>query len=222
MDSEHRVIDVTWRAPAIFELIAERDGLAFVPGDCVAAFNADLTESRPYSIASGQSEDQLRLLIRHMPGGILSTWLSERRPGDTIGLSKPFGWFRPGQSNGGNTSFVFIATGTGIAPFLSYLHSVDDQPPVQCLYGVRTFTDGVYIDFIRGKCPLTLAVSREAVDDCHHGRVTALLEQLPLNDSTHFYLCGLDAMIDESSEWLEDHGVDFANIHREVFFHASS
>jgi len=37
-------------------------------------------------------------------------------------------------------------------------------------------------------------------------------------ESMHFYLCGLDAMIDEVSDWLEEYGVDFTNIHREVFF----
>lgn len=36
----------------------------------------------------------------------------------------------------------------------------------------------------------------------------------------HYYLCGLDAMIDEVSDWLEQQQVDYANIHREVFFYA--
>ncbi len=33
-----------------------------------------------------------------------------------------------------------------------------------------------------------------------------------------YYLCGLDAMIDEVSQSLQQRGVHFTRIHREVFF----
>ena len=52
------------------------------------------------------------------------------------------------------------------------------------------------------------------------GRVTDLLDKIPLNDDVHYYLCGLDAMIDDVSTWLETSGIHFSHIHREVFFNA--
>jgi ferredoxin-NADP reductase len=90
-----------------------------------------------------------------------------------------------------------------------------------CLYGVRRRQDAVDLDWLSAHCDLRLAVSREEGPPHHHGRVTDLLEALPLNPRVHYYLCGLDAMIDEVSDWLEVRNVDFAHIHRECFFNVA-
>ncbi len=201
----------------LFELSLARQDVEFESGDCVAIFNAE-NVSRPYSIAAGTEEDRLRFLIRRLPGGKVSEWLARRKPGDPVQISPPFGWFRPGQAGGKS---IFFATGTGIAPFLSYLRSAENSADVQCFYGCRRFDETLERDYLRDKCKLTLAISREQIDHHHHGRVTDFLEELPLDENTNYYLCGLDAMINQVTDWLEDHGVDFTRIHREVFFHAT-
>ncbi len=77
------------------------------------------------------------------------------------------------------------------------------------------------IEVLRTGCAeLHLAVSREVTDSCHHGRVTDLLGGLTFAAGTHFYLCGLDVMIDDVTSRLEERGIHFSQIHREVFFHA--
>ncbi len=215
------VHDIQWKSPRVFELTVPRNGLTFVPGDSVAITTVDSSNSRPYSIASGINEKLIRFLIQHLPNGEVSTALSQLKSGDHIRLSSPFGWFRPGSNVNGDP-FVFIATGTGIAPFLSYLKGPNAPRPLACLYGVRYLEDALELDFLRDCCPVMLAVSREHRDGIHHGRVTDLLEKLPCHHRTHYYLCGLDAMIDEVSFRLEQSGVDFTHIHREVFFYASS
>ncbi len=116
---------------------------------------------------------------------------------------------------------VFVATGTGIAPFLSYLKSDPMQRPAQCLYGVRQLKDAVGLGCVQDHCPVDLAVSRQVVPGTTHGRVTDLLESLTVEPKCHFYLCGLDAMINTVGNWLEARGVDPFSIHREVFFNAS-
>ncbi|NQV32352.1 MAG: hypothetical protein HQ515_06635, partial [Phycisphaeraceae bacterium] len=116
---------------------------------------------------------------------------------------------------------VFVATGTGIAPFLSYLRSDPAQAPSQCLYGVRQLKDAVGLDCLQDHCPVDLAVSRQVVPGTCHGRVSDLLESLTVEPRSHFYLCGLDAMINTVGDWLETRGVDPFSIHREVFFNAS-
>jgi hypothetical protein len=83
----------------LFVLSLERNGLEFVPGDCVA-LHTDGGKSRPYSIASGNREDTLRFVIRKMAGGEVSPWLMGRSPGDIVQISPPFGWFRPAQDLG--------------------------------------------------------------------------------------------------------------------------
>ena len=205
-------------APDIFELTLERGDFTFEPGDCVAVFKTE-DVSRPYSISSGVNEDHLRFLVRRIAGGTVSDWLAQRQPGDTVTLSAPFGWFRPAHGDEPDSPRVFVATGTGIAPFLSALKSTNTTP-VLCLYGVRTRADAVAFDYLAQRCPVKLAVSREVADPHHHGRVTDLLEEIPLETGTHFYLCGLDAMIDQTSTWLEAHAIDITHIHREVFFNA--
>lgn len=200
----------------LFELVLERDGLVFAPGDCIAIYTDD-GKSRPYSIASGSGERELRFLIRKMEGGEVSPWLMECQPGGTIRVSPPFGWFRPGQDIG-DAPFVFIATGTGIAPFLAYQNTFE-APPMHCLYGVRRETDAVGLNSLREWCPTQLAVSREPAENHHNGRVTDLFDQLSLAPGTHYYCCGLESMVNDVGAWLQTQDVPLMNIHREVFFH---
>ncbi len=214
--AEHQVIGIRTANSDLFELVLERNGLEFTPGDCVAIYSED-DKSRPYSIASGSNENELRFLIRKMDGGEVSPWLMDCRQGDTIRISPPFGWFRPGQEIG-KAPFAFIATGTGIAPFLSYQQTFEKQP-VQCLYGVRRETDAIGYTVLRDRCPTLLAISREETDAHHHGRVTDLFDQLPLDPETHYYCCGLESMVNDVGEWLQGHDIPLMNIHREVFFH---
>jgi ferredoxin-NADP reductase len=219
MQDSLTVRDVLWHGTNIFELQLERGNVPFTPGDCVALYTADGRVSRPYSIASGTDEKILRFVIRKMPGGVLSMFLSERKRGDVVRLSPPFGWFRPGE-NAAKRPFVFIATGTGIAPFLAHYRSRPDVKPVASLYGVREAADIVDRKFLADS-GVSFAVSREAAKGCHHGRITGLLDELPREHETDFYLCGLDAMIDEVSVRLEKQGVPITSIHRECFFNAS-
>ena len=214
------VRDIQWHSDSIFELQLERNGDGFVPGDCMALFSEDGSTSRPYSFASGQCEDIFRFVIRKMPGGAVSSYLASRKPGDAVKTSPPFGWFRPGQPSD-TASYVFIATGTGISPFLSHFRTRPDAPPLQCLYGVRVLKDAVDLDSLRTMCDLKLALSREKASGYHHGRVTELLDDMPLSPEIHYYLCGLDAMIDEVATWLDQHDVDITHVHRECFFNAS-
>lgn len=212
------VHQVLFHTDQLFELQFERGNISFEPGNCMALFCDDI-ESRPYSIASGSGEKLLRFLIRRVPQGLVSNWLAKRRPGDRVQGSEPFGWFQPGRSAPDEQS-VFIATGTGIAPFLSYLRSNTSRPPRCCFYGVSFAAEAFALNELSGLSNFQLAVSREAGGINYHGRVTGLLDQLPLGSKIHYYLCGLDAMIDEVSSWLENHNIDYTQIHREVFFYA--
>ncbi|GAB4180277.1 MAG: hypothetical protein Kow00100_22200 [Geothermobacteraceae bacterium] len=213
-----KVHNIVFRHDDLFELQLERGSVAFEPGACMALFNAD-GDSRPYSISAGTHENILRFLIRRVPNGRVSDWLARRHPGDTIEASDPFGWFRPGRSNPVGERCVFIATGTGIAPFLSHLRSRPEQPPEVCLYGVRRLADAFALDELEQLNGFRLAVSRDSGHEHFHGRVTDLCEQIPLAEEIHYYLCGLDTMIEETSQWLETNGIDYTHMHREIFFY---
>lgn len=166
--TEHRVIEVRTVNDDLFELVVERNGLEFTPGDCVTIYTTE-GKSRPYSIASGSNEADLRFVIRMMEGGEVSPRLMTRKPGDTIRITPTFGWFRPEQDIG-DAPFVFLATGTGIAPFLSYMNTFE-KPPIRCLYGVRRQADAIGLSNLRNFCPTHLAVSRERTEH-QHGCIT--------------------------------------------------
>ena len=205
----------------LFEIFLERSGIDFCPGDYVSIFTGDGDTSREYSIASGIHDPHLGFLIKHIPGGMVTEYLQHRKEGDSIGISLPVGSFRPGLQHG-NDDFIFIATGTGIAPFLSYIKSYPHKPPRKLLYGVRKLEEGVGKEIFQKACPTELAVSRENLPGIYSGHVTGLLKHLNFSSQTHFYLCGLDAMIEEITNLLSKRGIDRTNIHHEIFFHASS
>jgi ferredoxin-NADP reductase len=210
----HAVKEVRIVNDDLFELIVAKNSMEFTPGDCVAIYTED-GKSRPYSIASGSNDADLCFVVRKMDGGEVSPWLIARRPGDLIRITPPFGWFRPGQDG---SPFAFLATGTGIAPFLSYIKTFGN-PPARCLYGVRREADAIGYEELQLHCPTHLAVSREPAEGHHQGRITDLLDLLPLDAVTHYYCCGLESMVNEVSAWLKQKGIGLAHIHREVFFH---
>lgn len=214
------VRSVRWNGGGVFEISLDRDGLVFMPGDCLALFAADGRVSRPYSIASGIHDETVQFLIRHMPGGVVSSYLSERIAGDIVRVSPPFGWFRPGE-HFEKRPFCFIATGTGVAPFRAFLRSYPDLTPHTFLYGVRKAEDIVDRAWMESRGGALIAVSREATEGCHHGRVTDMVAQMELPPDADYYLCGLDTMIDDVTNLLEARGVDITRIHRECFFNAS-
>lgn len=220
-DSIHPVVDLIRWSEGIHELVLERQGVSFTVGDCVALYDAGGLESRPYSLAGGLQENVLRIVFRAIPGGCVTSHLASLQPGDPVTMSAPFGWFRPGQDDD-EAPCTFIATSTGIAPFLSYLRSFPTRPPRQILYGVREAADAVAMKTLTAATSVRLAVSRERAAPHHFGRVTDLLAELKPQPDEHFYLCGLDAMIDEVGLWLEERGVPFTHIHQEVFFHAET
>ena len=117
--TRHEVLDIYRWSDTLLELSLERKGVIFEPGDCLAIYTPSGT-SRPYSISSGIDEEVLRFLIRVMPGGEVSAQLAELITHDTLELSSPFGWFRPGAHRTENAP-IFFATGTGLSPFVSYL-----------------------------------------------------------------------------------------------------
>ncbi len=92
------VADPTWYAPDLFATEFRHRGFSFTPGDCVSLFAEEGDVSRSYSIASGIHESVLCFLIRKMEGGVVSTCLATRRPGDRVRLSPPFGW-KHGEQN---------------------------------------------------------------------------------------------------------------------------
>src|SRR5208282_2171993 len=95
----------------------------FVAGQWLS-FKTDMPDgeeiTRAYSIASPRSDDKrFALCLNRVQDGFMSNFLCDMKKGDEIRCQGPFGDFilRPPMRD-----TIFIATGTGIAPFRSMLH----------------------------------------------------------------------------------------------------
>lgn len=132
---------------AIELVVALDEPLAFLPGQYVNIQVPGTLHVRAYSFSSLPGSLEGRFLIRNVPGGMMSQWLTQRaRPGDRLTLSGPMGSF---YLRHGERPLLMLAGGTGLAPLLSMLHTLQtqgSQRPVMLLYGVTRDCDLVKTD----------------------------------------------------------------------------
>ena len=180
--------------------------------------------TRAYSIASPPGEDsRFALCLNRVQDGFMSNFLCDMKVGDEIRCQGPFGDFilRPPLRD-----TVFIATGTGIAPFRSMLHWLLADPvrhqdkQLWLLFGNRTEQDIYYHEEF-----LDLAtrhpnfhylptLSRGASDwQGLRGYVQEHVSGIVQGRTDmHAYICGLDKMIKANRELLKGLGWDRKSI----------
>ena len=119
---------------------------------------------RAYSIASAPHEETLRFLVTEVPEGSLSPRLHELDPGAEVLLEgNAEGNLRPARVAGGKTLWL-LATGSGLAPFLSIVHD-----PITW----KTWEDIVIVESVR-----TLeeaAPARELMEETFPGELTVVV-----------------------------------------------
>lgn len=197
--------------------------LAFEPGQYVRITPAGADFHRSYSMANVPGTDLLQFFIRLVPGGSFSDWLAAAKVGDKVELSTPHGTFFLRQED---RPRLFVAGGTGVAPFLSMLRAMAAQPPSQrttFLIGARTPGHLFALeelkalgDQIQG-VDVQLAVEQNAQDGCHAGYATDLIPSLGLDPSTRVYLCGPPPMVEAGRRAAEIAGLKRADVLCERF-----
>jgi len=173
------------------------------------------TEQREYSVYSGENDHFLEVLVREVNGGKISNKLKHVKTGDTLKMDGPFGFFKfhPEMFPSGN--FLFVATGTGISPFHSFVRTFPDLN-YRLIHGVRYGNEAYeHQDFDREK--VTLCTSGDTSGD-FEGRVTDYLFSQKIDPQTHCFLCGNSEMIHEVFDILTAKGVPVSNIYSEVYF----
>jgi ferredoxin--NADP+ reductase/benzoate/toluate 1,2-dioxygenase reductase subunit len=196
-----------------FLLTLERAGLTFHAGELVGLQGPDKLATRDYTIASGEQDEHLQVLIRLIPHGALTPWLSSLRPGDGLDLTGPYGTFtlrNPGKP------VVFLATGTGIAPGVAYRKTYPHLK-LTVLHGVAVEEDLFFRSLFDADHYLP-CVSREPCEGWQ-GRVTDRLAGLPLHPEADFYLCGANEMIYQASDLLRARGVGNHRIFHEPYYY---
>jgi ferredoxin-NADP reductase len=176
--------------------------------------------TRAYSIASPPvGDNQFALCLNRVHDGFMSNFLCDMKEGAEIGCQGPFGDFtlRPPMRDS-----IFIATGTGIAPFRSMLHwLLSDESRYQnrnlsLVFGSRTKKDIYYHDeFLRLAAEHTNfhylpTLSRGGPD--WQGLRGYVQEHVPAitrgRSDMHAYICGLDKMVKANRDLLKSLGWD--------------
>ena len=160
---------------------------------------------RQYSIASPPSQcHRISLLFNRIPDGLGSNYLLSLQEGDPVTFQGPNGSFYLQEKAG--RDLVFVATGTGIAPFRSMLSTFLEQPEAGTLalyWGLRSQRDLYHqheLESLVRRHPnftfLTILSRPENGWKGNIGRVTTLVENKVASVSNvTFYLCGNGGMI---------------------------
>lgn len=199
--------------------------IGFLPGQYVNIGVPGTDKHRSYSFSSAPGASEGSFLIRNLPGGVMSTYLGDQaKPGDTVTLTGPMGAFylRPLER-----PQLWLAGGTGLAPFLSMLEQAAEQgtdQPITLYYAVTRAADLVELDRVNALAEkignVNVITVLAAEEDAHErkGFVTDHVTAEDLNGGDcDVYLCGPPPMVEAVRAHFDNLGVVPANFHFEKF-----
>ena len=181
-------------SPSLFSLRCTRDrGFRFRAGQFARLGVPKADGSvvwRAYSMVSAPHDEFLEFFSIVVPGGEFTSELSRLQVGDELLVERlPFGYLTLDRFTDGSDLWL-LASGTGLAPFLSILQGLDVWQRfarIKLVYSVRHARELAYLELIRGlaardylaefadRLQFIALLSREQAPGCLHGRLTTLL-----------------------------------------------
>lgn len=190
---------------------------------------------RSYSICAGMDDGELRIAVKKVDGGSVSSWVNEKlRKGDEIEVMTPQGRFGVAPAPDEERSYLAIAAGSGITPIHSMIRTMLTREPKSrfiLIYGNRNarsiifkdqledlkdrFLDRLVVHHVLSREPQEIALLSGRLDK---EKITSLLKStLPAEKIAHAFLCGPGGLIKEGEEALRAYGLEPARIHVEYF-----
>lgn len=214
--SSYQVLKKERISDQTFLLHTERPDVPVKAGQCFSVGTQALGINREYSIYSGADDSCLTFLIRELEDGIVSPALGACEEGSHVEIGGPYGEFCLYDEHIKERSFVFIASGTGIAPFHSFVKTYPELD-YTIIHGIR-YEDEAYEQDHYIKNRYIPCVSRPRVNGAQSLRVTDYIRQSELNMEAVYYLCGNRKMITDVIPLLLTAGVSGDHIFTETFF----
>ena len=192
-------------------------------------------QRRSYSICTPAPHGPLRIGVRRLAGGLVSTHIHDHlRVGDLVDVMPPAGSFTlaKGPSLG---RLVALAAGSGITPVLSLVATAlrsDPEAEFTVVYSNRSVGSAMFLDELAdlkdcwparvqlvhlfSREPQTVASRNGRLDPA---RLRGLIEELgsPQSVST-WYLCGPLGMVANAQQVLGETGIPLERVKRELFF----
>ena len=201
-------------APNVLMLSFKKEW-SFIAGQVVGIAIRIGDNPRMYTLSSSTEDKDAGIIFDIRPEGSLTPKLGKLRVGDKLLVSEPFGEFI-----GTKKPAWWIATGTGVAPFLSMLRSgfhehkklIHGGGHSNSFYFEDEFKAILGNDYIR-------CCTKETGNGLYAGRVTEwLTEQQDLPTDILYYVCGKAEMVVEVRDLLISRHIPFDNIQSEIFF----
>ncbi len=185
---------------------------------------------RAYSVVSSPFDETLEFFSIVVPDGAFTSNLQHLKVGDELYLEKiPYGYLTLARYQQPLPHDLWLlATGTGLAPFLSMLQDFDTWSKYQkinLVYSVRTAAELAYVDRIQeiaetfgeghNGFKFIPIITRDPSAPLHD-RLPILIENgelektagIELNPATsHVMLCGNPQMVDDTKEALKRRGL---------------
>ncbi len=194
--------------------------------------------TRAYSMANYPAENDVIMLnvriavppptaAEGVPPGVVSSYLFNLKPGDTVSVSGPYGHFFASETD---AEMIFIGGGVGMAPMRSHifdqLKRLDSKRPMSFWYGARNKREMLYAEDFNAlqaeheNFRWTVALSEPEPGDeadtktgfIHDALRKLYLENHPAPEECEYYLCGPPMMIKATLRMLDNLGVDPDNI----------
>lgn len=232
------LLDVEPLTPSLFSLRTTRDpGFRFRSGQFarLGVTKADGSVVwRAYSMVSAPHDEHLDFFSIVVPGGEFTSELSRLQTGDSLLIDRQsFGFLTLDRFADGRDLWL-LATGTGIAPFVSILQDFEAWErfdSIKLVYSVREARELAYLDLIAGleqrdylaeyagKLQFIPVVTREQHPGALNDRITTLIENGELEraaglaltpESSRVMLCGNPQMIDDTRQVLKQRGLNLS------------
>ncbi|WP_394375513.1 ferredoxin--NADP reductase [Stutzerimonas frequens] len=240
--TRQRLLEVQTLTPNLFTLRTSRDpGFRFTAGQFArlgVRKPSGCIVWRAYSMVSAPHDEFLDFFSIVVPDGEFTSELSRLKVGDELLVDKQaFGFLTLDRFPDGRDLWL-LATGTGIAPFLSILQDFEAWQRFEriiLVYSVREARELAYQqliaelpqrDYLEGlgtKLLYLPVVTRERVPGALHGRITALIENGELEraadlqltpEHSRIMLCGNPQMIEDTRAVLKARDLNLAMTRR--------
>ncbi|OBK10210.1 fatty acid desaturase [Mycobacterium asiaticum] len=214
-----------------------QDAFRFEPGQHVTV-RTDLGGNgirRNYSICAPATRAQLRIAVKHIPGGAFSSFVAnELRAGDVLELMTPTGCFGTALHPLNRKHYVGLVAGSGITPVLSILATtleVETESRFTLIYGNRTKESTMFraeLDRLEARYADRLEILHVLSGETLHtpelrGRIDRdklnnwLTSTLSPASVDEWFICGPLDMTTAVHEVLTEHLVDSERMHLELF-----
>ncbi|UMM09360.1 FAD-binding oxidoreductase [Gluconobacter frateurii] len=174
---------------------------------------------RNYSITSKPNHDGYTISVRHVPNGVVSTWLnSADSVGHQIRLSPPAGEFVLPEKI--ETPITFICAGIGITPMIGMIESLaekTDATPVSVIQIAHSAEAAPFSKKLRELADASENISLHTRLTSVEGRPDANWITSHIPENAACYLCGPTGFMREMVQSLPKAGVPVERLRYETF-----